>query len=290
MGAGTYSVQLIVTTQNNCTSIYADTIRVYKTPAISISGKDTFCINSAEQFTGSITVPDSTIQWLWNFGNGNSSQIQTPTVVYSAAGDYNMVLTGSNKLGCSDTAVHSVVVVPLPTADPASNPITVISGGSAQLNMNYTGPVVSYNWSPAQNLNCITCPTPTATPRVTTDYHVQVEDRYGCKNSGDVTVKVICNGQNFFIPNTFSPNGDGINDVFYLRGSGLFRVNSLMIFNRWGELVFENRNFSVNDPLAGWNGSYRGKKATPDVYIYQVELICENGETIKYSGNIALIQ
>ena len=81
-----------------------------------------------------------------------------------------------------------------------------------------------------------------------------------------------------------------MNDVFYLRGSGLFRINSLMIFNRWGEIVFEKKNLSINDPLGGWDGSHNGKKAKPDVYIYQIEIVCENGETIKYAGNVALIQ
>jgi gliding motility-associated-like protein len=287
---GTYVVQLIVTTQHPCTSIYMDTIRVYKTPVVSISGKDTICINSTEMFSGILTAPDSTIQWNWNFGNGGSSQAQNPSTSYSSAGDYTILLQAANKLGCSDTASHDVAVVPLPTAIPASNPIIMISGGSATLNMNYTGPIISYAWLPLQNLSCTDCPQPTANPRVTTNYRVQIQDRYGCTNAGDVTVKVICNGQNFFIPNTFSPNGDGINDVFYLRGTGLFRVNSLMIFDRWGEVVFEKKNFSVNDPSAGWNGTYKGKKATPDVYIYQIEIVCDNGETIKYSGNIALIQ
>jgi gliding motility-associated-like protein len=101
---------------------------------------------------------------------------------------------------------------------------------------------------------------------------------------------VVCGDQNFFIPNTFSPNGDGVNDVFYLRGSGLFRINSLMIFNRWGEVVFEKKNLSINDPSGGWDGIYKGKKANPDVYIYQVEIVCNNGETIKYAGNVALLQ
>jgi gliding motility-associated-like protein len=156
--------------------------------------------------------------------------------------------------------------------------------------MNYTGPVVSYNWTPAQHLDCINCSQPTANPQFTTDYHVAIQDRYGCKNSGDITVKVICNGQNFFIPNTFSPNGDGINDVFYLRGTGLFRIKSLSVFNRWGEIVFEKREFPVNDAFSGWDGNYKGKKAKPDVYVYQIEIICSNGEVIKYSGNIALIQ
>ncbi len=287
---GMYIVKLIVTTQNGCTSIYSDTIHVYNTPEVVISGKDTICLNSTENFSGLLSLQDSTVSWQWGFGNGTSSQIQNPSVLYSAVGDYNIQLIGINKLGCADTATHTVTVVPLPTADPVSNPLTIISGTSAQINMNYTGPVVSYNWLPVQNLDCTDCPQPIANPRVTTDYHVQIQDRYGCKNSGNVTVKVICNGQNFFIPNTFSPNGDGVNDVFYLRGTGLFRVNSMMIFNRWGEVVFEKKNFPVNDALSGWDGNYKGKKAKPDVYIYEVEIVCDNGEIMKYSGNIALIQ
>ena len=239
---------------------------------------------------GSLLCPDSTIQWQWSFGNGSNSQVQNPSVVYSSAGDYNIQLIAANKLGCSDSASHAVNVVPLPTATPVTNPITIISGGSAQINMNYTGPIVSYSWLPAQHLDCAECPQPTANPPRTTDYNVQVQDRYGCKNSGNVTVKVVCGDQNFFIPNTFSPNGDGVNDIFYLRGSGLFRINSLMIFNRWGEIVFEKKNLSINDPLGGWDGSYKGKKAKPDVYIYQIEIVCGNGEIIKYAGNVALIQ
>jgi gliding motility-associated-like protein len=287
---GTYIVGLIVTTQNQCTSTYTDTIKVYQTPVISITGKDTICINSTENFAALIGAPDSTIRWNWTFGNGTSSQIQNPSVTYSSAGDYNVQLIASNKLGCSDSASHAVNVVPLPTATPVTNPITIISGGSAQINMNYTGPIVSYNWLPTQHLDCTDCPQPTANPPRTADYVVLIQDRYGCKNSSNVTVRVVCGDQNFFIPNTFSPNGDGVNDIFYLRGSGLFRINSLMIFNRWGEIVFEKKNLSINDPLGGWDGTYKGKKAKPDVYIYQIEIVCNNGETIKYAGNVALIQ
>jgi len=287
---GTYIVRLTVTTQNQCVSSSSDTIRVYKTPVLSIAAKDTICINSTEAFAGVLTLPDSTIKWQWTFGNGGTSQIQNPTVLYSNSGNYNLQLIATNKLGCADTALHQVNVVPLPTAIPVSNPITIISGASGQLNMNYTGPIVSYDWIPVKNLDCSNCAQPIANPQFTTDYHVNIQDKYGCKNFGDITVKIICNGQNFFIPNTFSPNGDGINDVFYLRGTGLFRIKSLLVFNRWGEVVFEKREFPVNDALSGWDGNYKGKRAKPDVYVYQIEIICSNGEIIKYSGNIALIQ
>ena len=287
---GTYITTLTVTTQNMCVSTSTDTIRVYQTPILNINGRDTICVNQAETFTGQLTQPDSTIQWQWTMGNGTTAQTQSATATYSSPGNNNIQLISTNKVGCADTAYHTINVSPPPTAVAAVNPITIISGGSTQLNMNYTGAIVNYTWLPLQHLDCPTCPNPTANPQFTTLYKVKVEDKYGCSNTGEITVQIICNGQNFFIPNTFSPNGDGSNDVFYLRGSGLFSVRTLRVFNRWGEVVFEKREFPVNNPSVGWDGMYKGKKANADVYVYQLELVCNNGDIIKYSGNIALIR
>jgi len=103
-------------------------------------------------------------------------------------------------------------------------------------------------------------------------------------------VLVICMNANVFVPNTFSPNSDGNNDVFYIRGKGLERVKSLRVFNRWGEIVFEKKDFPVNDPSSGWDGKFKGNRPQADVYIYQVEVFCENGDIIRFDGNLALIQ
>jgi gliding motility-associated-like protein len=91
------------------------------------------------------------------------------------------------------------------------------------------------------------------------------------------------------MPNTFTPNGDGNNDIFYPRGKGLERVRMLRVFDRWGEIVFEKREFPVNQSAYGWNGTYKGTRPKPDVYIYQLEVYCENGEIIRLDGNVALI-
>jgi gliding motility-associated-like protein len=287
---GTYVIKLTVTTQNLCARSTYDTVRVYRTPVINITGKDTICVNNLESFNALLQQPDTAIQWQWSFGNGNNSQTQNPSTTYTSTGDFSIVAIATNKLGCADTATHKINVVPLPTAIPASDPITILSGGSATLNMTYTGSIVSYNWLPAQNLTCTNCPQPTANPQFTTKYVVRVQDTHGCSNTGNVTVKVVCNGQNFFIPNTFSPNGDGSNDVFYPRGTGLFSAKTLRIFNRWGEIVFERQDFPVNNASVGWDGTWKGKKANSDVYIYQLEIYCQNGELIKYNGNITLIR
>ena len=287
---GTYIVKLSVNTQFQCPGSFIDTVRIYKTPDISIIGKDSVCLNIPENFLGTITQPDSTVKWAWSFGNGNSSQSQNAVTSYSNSGNFTIQLIATNKLGCADTSIHKVYAVPKPTASPVTDPITILSGADASLNMNYTGAIVSYNWLPAQNLSCTNCPRPIANPQFTTKYAVNITDRYGCTNKGEITVKVVCTGQNFFIPNTFSPNGDGSNDVFYPRGSGLDRAKVLRIFNRWGEVVFEKYDMPVNIASAGWDGNWKGKKANADVYVYQIEIYCRNGELITYSGNVTLIR
>jgi gliding motility-associated-like protein len=115
-------------------------------------------------------------------------------------------------------------------------------------------------------------------------------DSNGCRNKENINVNVLCQGITVFLPNTFSPNGDGSNDVFYVRGRGLDRVKTLRIFSRWGQIIFEQKDFPVNSMQHGWDGKIKGQKPHPDVYVYQVELYCDNGELINLEGNVALIQ
>jgi gliding motility-associated-like protein len=93
-----------------------------------------------------------------------------------------------------------------------------------------------------------------------------------------------------FIPNTFSPNGDGMNDLFYPRGSGIFTIKSIKIFSRWGEIIFEKNNFNANDASKAWDGTFKGKKLNSDVFVYMVEVVCDNNEKLVFKGNVALIK
>ncbi|WP_163066341.1 gliding motility-associated C-terminal domain-containing protein, partial [Acinetobacter baumannii] len=75
----------------------------------------------------------------------------------------------------------------------------------------------------------------------------------------------------------FTPDGDGINDVFYVQAKGVRNIKSLRVFNRWGEVVFEKTNILPNDVGSGWNGKIKGIAANPDVYVYICEVVCEKG-------------
>lgn len=287
---GMHIVTLNITTQSNCSSSYRDTVYVYRTPVPSILSRDTICVGVAETINGAIAQPDTLTNWQWDFGNGQTSAMQDNTVTFNNTGNHTIRLITSNKLGCSDTATKEIYVTPLPTAMPVQDPITIISGGSTTLEMEYTGNIVSYNWLPETRLSCTDCPMPGANPQFTTTYTVGLEDRYGCRNSGDVTVVVVCNNLNFFIPNTFSPNADGRNETFFPRGTGLFSIKSMLVFNRWGQVVFEKKNFAVNNPSLGWDGLFKGQKASADVYIYMIEILCENNVVIPVKGNVTLLR
>lgn len=286
---GMYEVTLNITTQSNCSSVYKDTVFVYRTPAPFITGRDTICVGVQESFMGGLAQADTLTNWLWSFGSQTSTQ-QNVNITYNSTGDQSIQLIASNKLNCSDTITKNIYVSPLPAATPVQDPLTIIVGGSAPLAMTYTGNITSWIWTPNTRLSCNNCPVPLANPQFSTTYKVDVEDRYGCRNSANISVIVVCNNENFFIPNTFSPNGDGKNEMFFPRGSGLYNVKSMLIFNRWGQVIFEKKNFPVNDPAAGWNGTFQGQKASSDVYVYMIEIQCDNGMIIPIKGNVTLLR
>jgi gliding motility-associated-like protein len=289
---GLYDVQLITETQFGCldTLLKPALIRVVESPLIDITGDTVICIYDSILHAGIFIRPDtSVVTWSWTFPNGNTSTLQNPPIqTYSTAGSFTVTAVATNSTGCKDTTTQNILINPLPVIT-IPNQMTIINGYPDTIPATYSPNTISWIWSPATGLSCADCPNPIAGPRVTTFYQVFFTDNNSCSNTGSILVNVICQNSNLFIPNTFSPNGDGSNDVFYPRGRGLERVRVLRIFNRWGEVVFERRDFPVNDATMGWNGTFKGKRPMADVYIYQAEVFCENGDIIKLNGNISLI-
>ena len=94
-----------------------------------------------------------------------------------------------------------------------------------------------------------------------------------------------------FVPNTFTPNGDGNNDRFYLSGKGLGKITRMSVYNRWGEEVFHAEGIDANTPAQGWDGTYRGQILEPDVFVYVIELLCEvNNVPFTIKGDISLVR
>lgn len=202
------------------------------------------------------------------------------------------------KDACATTDTVLISFIPGPTLNPERD-TTILEGESTNFNAVGTY-ITSYKWEPPATLSCDMCPNPVATPAKTTAYVVSVTAPTGCVISDTINVFVYCDGTKVFIPNSFSPNGDGENDVFYPRGKGVGKINSFSIFNRQGQKVFERSNIDLNDAAAGWNGNYNGallssdintgKRLRSEVFVYVIEAECASGAPIILKGDVTLIR
>ncbi len=292
---------------NNCASPVSTTVNnityvVTGTSQFGCKAKDTVSLTIRQPFKMTVSRGDTICKgkivnlgatgansYIWSPSAGLSNTLtDKPTAQPDVTTKYMVV--GTDDRGCfKDTGYVPIKVWPIPTVE-AGEDRTINVGQSLDIDPKISQDVTSVNWSPTTGNFRFHFPSISVKPVQTTEYTVQVKNGGGCMAQDHVTVYVICNGANVFIPNTFSPNGDGMNDQFYLRGTGLFTVRSFRVYNRWGELVFEKSNVTPNDPSMGWDGTYKGVKLTPDVFVYTAEVWCENNIPMVFKGNIALVR
>jgi gliding motility-associated-like protein len=147
----------------------------------------------------------------------------------------------------------------------------------------------SIAWKPDDHLSCDDCIDPQATLYKTITYIATVTNGF-CEDTDDIRIIVGCDENLFFIPNTFTPNGDGNNDRFYPMAEGVTKVDRFVVYDRWGEAVHTVLNFAPNDPAFGWDGRYKGAELSPDVYVWYIESTCGDGQKIFLKGDISLIR
>jgi gliding motility-associated-like protein len=178
-----------------------------------------------------------------------------------------------------------VDIKPLPTVTAGQDHI-IIKGSEVQLDA--TSPnQVNYVWSPDYKLSCTGCQTPMASPETDTVYMVTAINEFGCKATDDLRIQVIeeCSGKMVYVPNTFSPNGDGQNDVLRALGPGVASVKLFRVFNRWGQMVFDTA-----DPNFAWDGTFKGALLNPGVYVYYMDVECINGQRTIKKGDVTLLK
>ena len=285
---GSWIATLQVVTNDGCPSSYSDTIHVYQTPHPTITIPNITCTGLI-QFQGGLTSPQiDSIRWSWEFGNGETSSLQNPDILMPP-GKFTITLKASDPFGCIDSASSTVTINPVPLIN-GPHELTVPLGIPVTIPFTYSPNVINYNWTPTANLSCTDCANPVATLTLATTYSVTATDANSCSATDTIFIKTVCNDKNYWFPNTFSPNGDGVNDYFYPRGTSLYNIQSLTIFNRWGQMVFLRRDFPANAQNMGWDGTFGGKLAPTDTYVYIAEVVCENAQVITISGNVTLIR
>jgi gliding motility-associated-like protein len=276
-----------VTGANQYGCITRDTVvvNVIQPFNMRVSGPDTVCVGEQTQIFSS-----GASACTWFPADGLSkTDVANPFVRPSVTTTYTVI--GHDASNCFSDTASVRIVVGTPTQVHLGADTTVIGGSSMVLTSRLTnGIATQYKWSTPAQLNCSDCPQPVATIKKDECFTCTITNQYGCVSADTICVRTFCKSAQVFIPNAFSPDADGVNDVFYVMGSGIKIVKSFMIFTRWGELVFQKENFQVNDLSKGWDGTIRGQKAPPDVFVYICNVLCENDVPYSYKGNVAIIK
>jgi len=199
------------------------------------------------------------------------SPIANPTITT----EYILTLTDGPCIVKDSTLV---IVNPIPALTACCN-TTIPFGQSVQLTSSGGA---SYSWSPVLGLSCDTCANPVASPLVNTTYTLTITSDSGCTAQQTITIDVTCG--TLFIPDAFSPNNDGQNDVLYVRDDCI-KTLQFEIFDRWGNKVFE-----TNDKTNGWNGMHKGQAMNTGTYVYYLKATMYDGTTQEKKGNVTLVR
>jgi gliding motility-associated-like protein len=193
------------------------------------------------------------------------------------------VVQALDQNGCFAQETFTIVPVPPIQAFDDQQEHIIFSGESVQLQPFFFGGETPYtfSWSPFETLSCSDCMEPWASPPITTEYTVQLIDARGCMATAKAKVIVL---HDLYIPNAFTPNGDGKNDFFGAEARAVVEYE-LLIFNRWGELIFES-----NDIERGWDGMYLGAEAQEGVYSYKLYAKMPNGDRKRAIGRVTLLR
>lgn len=257
------------------------------TATIQATTNDSICTHGCVTFTAAVAGSQPmSYQWLFPGGTPPTSNLSDPEVCYGAKGSYSVGLIVTNSYGSfSVTANNFISVADTPGVFNAKKDTTLKVGQTVVLSVN-DGTGSNYYWSPNVNgsIACPTCSNTIVQPTVTTKYYVEISNSPYCKRRDSVIVKVdfICG--DFFVPNVFSPNGDGLNDQVNVHGFCIGTV-TFQIYSRWGEKVFETTSLSE-----GWDGTYQGKPMDTGVFVYRAEGITIDGKNYTTNGNITLLR
>lgn len=265
----TYSV---VVTNGVCVGTAEATVNVYPLPEVSASATLTGCNNNSGTISTIVNSGTAPYNYAWNNGQSGATAQNLGT------GIYTVIVTDSKT--CTGSATAEVFMTPNPVATLTPLSATIKYGDTIQL---VAGGAKLFHWSPPTYLSSNFIADPLAFPMEDMTYCVVITDENDCKDTICTDIKVeYCD--DYFIPNAFSPNGDGKNDRFLIKSKCMTHY-SIKIQNRWGETMFESQHSGES-----WDGTYKGVKQDPGVYFYYAEITFVNGKKKIAKGDLTLIR
>jgi gliding motility-associated-like protein len=281
-------IQLVVTAFNQFDCLSRDTVNLEViTKVIANPLRDTsICVGNsvqldtkieAESYLGSM-VSWSPINFLTSVSELAPLSKPERSVTYTRIIESGACAADTQKIDIKVNALPDVKI---------EEPARSVNGGTVSLSANSDHFASAYEWSPAEALSCSSCESPEwFVNQDQQEFVLKFTDTEGCVNYDTITLKSAGDcGDNFYIPNTFSPNKDEINDVLYVRGHGVMQLNYFRIFDRWGNQVFQSENINT-----GWDGYYNGRLMNSAVFVYVMEGVCSNGQVVRKKGNVTLLR
>ncbi|NCT93019.1 MAG: T9SS type B sorting domain-containing protein [Chitinophagaceae bacterium] len=281
--AGEYTVQF---RSGSCVKVAGNPIKLemLSKPDVNFSIVNA-CAGTATQFNNqSQTANSGGINWLWDFGDGTGSNQVSATHIYQAAGNYIVTLTASNPT--CNMLVNKTIGYTVPAAVPAIRYADkeVLSGVSFVVSARSIG--VQYLWQPVTGINNSTLASPTFTVTQDTRYTVSITSDKGCNTVDTLMVKVI-KGAEIYVPQGFTPNGDGQNDRLFPILVGIQELKYFKVFNRWGNLVFQTKQ---GGERSGWDGTVAGSQQMSGSYTWIAEGLDITGSVVRRTGTVLLIR
>ncbi len=277
-----YYVQI----NNNGCPLYDSIFVNLASSQIELAAIDFICEGDTISITANNLNPLDSLTYDWSSDLDIISGDSTAAIVVSPIIDTWFYIESVNSAGCllRDSIWIQVSNLPTTAVSASADQDTIASGTSVGLHASPSG--YNYTWTPPGSLDDPNSQHPIATPEETTTYVVTISEG-PCAKNDTVTVvvtDVICGPPDVYVPNAFTPDGNGSNDVVMVRGNNIKEL-IFRIYDRWGELVFE-----TNDQSIGWDGTYKGKPGDPAVYVYYLDIICIDEEEYFEKGNITLIR
>ncbi len=275
----TFDVALYLNSQEGCKDTACQKVIVRSVPEIQISEDQNICLGNSIDLWA--TGGDSII-WSSEFEIENRNNYQITIDPTQSSMVYARII---ERNGCEATDSVYVFVQQVPQIFSNFSDTMVVVGQEFNINIYTDQDGVEYLWTPVDGLSCSDCPSPIVEVTKPIEYTVEITDSLNCHT---VTKQIFINvfyDYTIDVPNTFTPNDDGENDIVYVRGWGIKDLIEFRIYNRWGEEVF----FS-NDLNMGWDGKLRGKPQNIDTYVYYAKVLTFNNTEISKKGTITLLR
>lgn len=282
---GIYNATLTLVDTNYCNApdVRPVTLRVAANVKASFIVPDSSCVPATLEFNNTTAGGET---FTWDFGDGTTSTDTYPTHIYYTAGEYNVTLHAVDNNTCNktDDTTITIHVFDAPTANFTYSPVTPVENTPVTFTNQSSADAIAFEWEYGDgNISTQTNPVYQYKATGVYDVYLIATNAAGCRDTAIKQVSALVVPL-FDIPSAFSPNGDGVNDVFLVRGFGIAKFN-MKIYNRVGRLVFE-----TNDANIGWNGTYAGAYQPMDAYAYVINVQFSDGTSATKNGSVTLLR